>query len=145
MGSGVFDQDQDDLNHAHTLFILDEEVSGRAPSVPQTVQHFLHGEVLLSAYFPMPCPGGGSEGLQVSCPAEPVILLDTEHQRKKDPPPGCRNLRKADKLLCSFRPETAGSYYYEKVRYELNREPKAKIDICRSVNMNSGKADRPAD
>ena len=56
LGSGVFDQDQNDLNNTDAFFILDEEVSRRAPSVPQTVQHFLHGEVLLSAYFPMPTP-----------------------------------------------------------------------------------------
>ena len=124
MGSQDIDQDQNDLNYADPLFILDEEVSRRTPSVPQTVQHFLHGEVLLSAYFPMPCPGGGSEGLQVSCPAEPVILPDTEHQRKAGPPPGCRNLRKADKLLCSFRPETTGSYYYEKGEIRIKSENK---------------------
>jgi hypothetical protein len=109
LGSGVFDQNQYDLHYAHALFILDESVDGRRDPVPQTVQYFLHGEVLLSAYFPMPCPGCGSGDLQVTCPAEPAIMPVTEHQRKKDPPPGCRNLRKADKLLCRCRPETAGS------------------------------------
>ena len=61
--SQVIDQDQYDLHYAHTFFILDEAVYSRGASVPQTVQHLLHGEVLLSAYFPMPCPDGDMEML----------------------------------------------------------------------------------
>ena len=83
LGSGVFDQDQNDLHYTDTLFILDEAVYSRGASVPQTVQHLLHGEVLLSAYFPMPLPGFGPEDLQVTCHAEPVVLPDPWHQRKQ--------------------------------------------------------------
>ena len=145
LGSGVFDKDQYDLHNAYALFIFDESVNGRRDSVPQTVQHFLHGEVLLSAYFPMPCPDRRPGDLQVLCPAEPVIMPGTEHQRKKDPPPGCRNRRKAENCCVDADRKRPDHTTMKKVKYGLNKELKAKIDICRSVNMNSGKADRPAD
>ena len=83
LGSGVFDQDQYDLYHTDTLFIFDDVVRGRNPAFPQTVQYLLHGEVLLSAYFPMPLPGFGPTDLQVTCHAEPVVLPDPWHQRKQ--------------------------------------------------------------
>jgi hypothetical protein len=145
LGSGVFDQDQYDLHYAHALFILDESVDGRRDPVSQTIQHFLHGEVLLSAYFPMPCPGSGSGDLQVLCPAEPVVMPVTAHQRKKDPPPGCRNQKTSKPLSLQRLKTVKSSFYGKETKIQKNKSKRAKIDICKCVNMSSDRAERPVD